>query len=47
MGDFRRKRTQNSNYRNKISHIKMFENIFKEIYKQELPNVIQVDHVGG
>ena len=46
MGDFRRKRAQNSNYRNKTSCIKMFEKYFKAIYKQELTNVIQVDHVG-
>lgn len=30
MGDFRRKTTQNSNYKNKTSHIKIFENILKQ-----------------
>lgn len=46
MGDFRRKYT-NFNYKNKTSHIKMFEKYFKAIYqyKQELIIIVQMGRV--
>lgn len=39
--------TQNSNYKNKTSHIKMFEKYFKAIYqyKQELIIIVQMGRV--